>query len=297
MVKAAGSHDGTGLRPTLLGGVAVLLWSLLALLTTGTEGLPPFQVLTLTFALAFALSITVLALRGRAALARLRQRPSAWLLATGGLFGFHFFYFVALKRAPPVEAGLIVYLWPPLIVLLSALLPGERLRWFHVCGAVMGLAGTVLLVRGAAGVDFDPDFALGYLAALAAAFAWSGYSVANRRFGDVPTEIIGGVCGIVALLGLACHLGWEETVIPGAAQWWAVAGLGIGPVGAAFFFWDHATKHRQIQAVGAMAYPAPPLSTLFLIGAGQGELTWTVAAACLLIVLGAVLAARDLLLR
>jgi drug/metabolite transporter (DMT)-like permease len=29
-----------------------------------------------------------------------------------GLFGFHFFLFLALRHAPPVEANLVNYLWP-----------------------------------------------------------------------------------------------------------------------------------------------------------------------------------------
>jgi drug/metabolite transporter (DMT)-like permease len=74
----------------LIGGVAVLLWSLLALFTTGARGLPPFQILALTFAVAFLVSGSILALRGRAALARLRQPLRVWLLGVGGLFGYHF---------------------------------------------------------------------------------------------------------------------------------------------------------------------------------------------------------------
>ena len=50
------------------------------------------------------------------------------LLGIGGLFGFHFLLFLALRLAPPVEANLVNYLWPLLIVVLTpVLLPGWRL--------------------------------------------------------------------------------------------------------------------------------------------------------------------------
>lgn len=295
--SAAAARTAYRLRATLLGGVAVLLWALLALFTTGTAGIPPFELLALTFAVAFVLSMCVLAARGRPALARLRQRPSAWAASTAGLFGYHFFYFVALKNAPPVDASLIAYLWPLLIVLLSALLPGENLRWFHLCGGLMGLTGAALLVTGGGEVAFRAEYAVGYAAAGACAIIWSTYSVTNRRFGDVPTDFVGGVCGLVAVLALLCHLLAETTVVPHGIQWLAILGLGIGPVGAAFFFWDHGTKHGHIQALGAFAYAAPLLSTLFLIAFGQARATWVVGAACALIVGGAVLASRDLLTR
>ncbi|MEQ8355370.1 MAG: DMT family transporter [Kiloniellaceae bacterium] len=284
-------------RATFIGGIAVLLWALLALLTTGAAGIPPFQLLAMTFAVAFLVSLAVLAARGRRAFAAWRQRPLVWLLGVAGLFGYHFFYFVALGNAPAVEASLIAYLWPLLIVVFSALLPGERLRWFHLAGAAMGLLGAGLLVTKDGHFAFDARYSLGYLAAAACAFTWSSYSVLNRRFGAVPTEVVGGFCGAVAVLALLSHLIWEVTVMPQGVQWLAVLGLGLGPVGAAFFVWDYGTKHGNIQALGAFAYAAPLLSTLVLIAFGKAAATWQVAAACLLIVAGALLASKEMLRR
>ncbi len=285
------------LRATLIGGIAVLLWALLALFTTWAAGVPPFQLVAMTFAVAFLVSMLTLSLRGRRAFARLRQPAAVWALGVTGLFGYHFFYFVALANAPAVDASLIAYLWPLLIVVFSALLPGERLRWFHVAGALMGLAGAGLLVTGGGTVSFKAEFALGYLAALACALTWSSYSVANRRFGRVPTDVVGGFCGAVAALGALCHLALETTVVPDAGQWLAVLLLGLGPVGAAFFAWDHGTKHGNIQALGAFSYAAPLISTLVLIGFGKAEATWVVGLACALIAGGAVLASKELLRR
>jgi len=286
-------------RATLIGGIAVLLWALLALFTTWAAGIPPFQLVAMSFAVAFLISTVLLLLRGgRAALARLRQPPAVWLLGVGGLFGYHFFYFVALGNAPAVDASLIAYLWPLLIVVFSALLPGERLRWFHLAGAVMGLVGAALLVadgfsRGIFAVE--ERYTLGYLAASACALTWSSYSVANRRFGKVPSDVVAGFCGAVALLGLLSHLALERSVMPDATQWLAALLLGIGPVGAAFFVWDYGTKHGNIQVLGACAYAAPLLSTLLLVAFGAAEPSWAIAAACALIVGGALLAGQELL--
>ncbi|MFX8397155.1 DMT family transporter, partial [Acinetobacter baumannii] len=87
----------------------------------------------------------------------LRQPWPVWAVGLGGLFGYHALYFLALKTAPPVEASLICYLWPLLIVLFSALLAGEKLAWFHLVGVGAGLAGTVLIV-GAKGVAPSTDY-------------------------------------------------------------------------------------------------------------------------------------------
>lgn len=279
----------------MIGASAILLWSMLALLTTGAKGIPPFELLTLTFGIAGLTSFVYLALRGGESLAKLRQRPSAWILGVGGLFGFHFFYFVALGRSPAVEASLIVYLWPLLIVLLSALLPGMRLRWFHLVGALLGLAGAGLLLAMEGSVGFDRSFLLGYLAAFGAAVTWAIYSVLNRKFGDVPTEAVCGFCAVTSLLGLVCHLISEDFVRPEGWQWVSIVGLGLGPVGAAFFLWDYGTKHGSLQTLGVLSYAGPLLSTLLLIAFGRGEPSWILAVACGLIVGGAVLASKELL--
>src|SRR5690606_28703250 len=157
----------------------------LALLTTLSGAVPPFQLVAMAFGLAFLLALGGWLLRGEPVAAHLRQPTQVWALGIGGLFGYHFFYFMALRNAPPVEASLINYLWPLLIVLFSALLPGERLRWFHVAGAAMGLAGTALLVTGGT-LALRAEHWAGYAAALGSALVWSTYSVANRRFGAVP---------------------------------------------------------------------------------------------------------------
>ena len=282
-------------RATAFGFVAIVLWALLALFTTGAAGVPRFQLLALTLGLAGAGSLGALALLAPARLRNLRQPLAPWLLGTFGIFGYHGFYYVALDRAPPVDASLIAYLWPLLIVLFSGLLPGETLRARHVIGALLGLAGAGLLVtRGGASLAFDARYTDGYLAAAACALTWSSYSVLNRRFGSVPTEAVAGFCAAGALLALACHLLFEDWVTPSALQWLAVVGLGAGPVGAAFFFWDVGTKHGRIALLGVLAYFAPLLSTLLLIGFGLAPLTPAVASACALIVGGGLIAAGAL---
>ena len=290
---------GQGVKSaTLTGGGAVLLWATLALFTDLTGRVPPFQLTAMAFAVAFATALGVWLARGGAPLRHLRQPAAAWLLGVGGLFGYHFFYFLALRNAPPVEAGLIAYMWPLLIVLMSALLPGERLRWWHLAGALAGLAGTVLLVTDGGSLQFKSEFALGYAAAAVCALTWSSYSVLSRRLAHVPTDAVGGFCGATAVLALIAHLLFEQTVWPaGVGQWLAVAALGLGPVGAAFFLWDHGVKRGDIRVLGAASYAAPLLSTLLLVAFGRGQASWLLGLACLLISGGAVLAARELLFR
>lgn len=282
-------------RATMIGAVALLLWSTLALLTALAGPIPPFQLVAMAFALASLIALVNWTVRGQAILPKLRQPLGAWALGVVGLFGYHFFYFLALQWAPPLEANLLNYLWPLLIVLFSTFLPGERLRPRHLLGAAAGMGGAVLLIAKGGGIGFDPRYLVGYGAAIACGVIWSAYSVLNRRYKDVPSDAVGGFCAATALLALLCHLGFEQTVWPaGWEQWLAVLVLGLGPVGAAFFVWDYGCKHGHIRALGAMAYGVPLISNGLLIVFGRGELTWRVVVAGLLIIGGAALGAGDL---
>jgi hypothetical protein len=49
--------------------------------------------------------------------------------------------------------------------------------------------------------------------------------------------------------------------------------------------------------LGASSYASPLLSTLVLVGTGFAQLHWSIIAACVLITLGALIAAKDMLLR
>ncbi len=284
------------LRATLIGFTAVLMWALLALFTAASGKMPPFQLSAICFLIGSLPGIAVLAARPER-VRLLRQPAKVWITGIVGLFGYHFLYFTALRNAPAVEASLIAYLWPLFIVVGSALLPGETLRWHHVVGALAGLAGTALIV-GQNGFVFDEAYIVGYGAALLCAFAWATYSLITRRFGAVSTDVVTGFCLATSLLSLVCHLLLETTVWPASGlEWLAVAGLGLLPVGAAFYAWDYGVKNGDIQILGAASYSAPLLSTLVLILSGFAEPSWRIALACLLVTGGAILAARDMILR
>lgn len=275
-------------RATAIGAISIGLWGTLALLTSLTEGrIPPFQLLAMTFSVAFGVMLLHWWRQGSSGLQYLRQPLLAWVLGIGGLFGYHFLYFLALANAPVAEANLLNYLWPLLIVVFASFLPNERLRVNQVVGSLIAIAGCWLLVGGGT-EGFKTQYLMGYLAAIGAAVIWATYSVASRLVKQVPTDAVGWFCGVTALLGWLCHFGWEPTVWPSnAMQWFSVLGAGLGPVGIAFFTWDYGVKHGNLPLLGVLSYFTPLISTLLLIVFGQAAFTWQVGAACGAIILGA----------
>jgi len=272
-------------NPLIAAAGAILLWAMLATLGTLTRALPPFFVVGVSLCLGSLLSL---------------KRLPEWkvplrtlLVGVYGLFGFHFLLFFSLRHAPAVEANLLNYLWPLLIVLLSpAILPGTRLTARHIVGGLLGFIGAALIVTGWQ-LHFDASASTGYAFALAAALVWSSYSLLLKRLPPFPTGAVGGFCLASGLLALGCHALLEPAVAPTAGQWLSLLVLGAGPMGCAFFLWDHAMKNGDARQIGALSYATPMLSTLLLVACGQGHFTSLTGWAILLILGGALLGTLD----
>lgn len=279
----------TRMKATAIGFTAILMWALLALLTIRTAPVPPLLLNALCFGIGGVIGLIWTARKGFGVLRGISWKVYAF--GTIGLFGYHFLYFTAFRISPTAETGLIAYLWPLFIVLLSGLLPGERLTGLHIIGALMAFAGAALIIlardsEGAGSI-------LGFVLAFGCALTWSSYSVLSRKMGDVPTEAVTIFCLATAVLSALTHLAVEDTIWPvNASGWLAVFLLGLGPVGAAFFTWDIGMKKGDIQLLGVASYAAPLLSTLALVAAGISAPSWSILFAALLITGGAAIAAQ-----
>ncbi len=269
--------------------VAIALWSVLATLGARLSSLPP---LFLT-----GVALTIGGTLGLLRLSAWRIPVKTWIVGVAGIFGYHLLLFLALRLAPPVEANLVNYLWPLLIVLLSPLLlRGHALKLHHVVGAFTGLAGAALIISGG---WFRPetDHLTGYACAGGAALTWSTYSVMTKRLPRFSTAAVGGFClvsGLLALLLYGILQAPEMPVAPTGFEWILLTLLGLGPMGGAFYAWDRALKNGDPRIIGALAYLTPMLSTGVLVLVGGKEFTTASLIAIVLIVGGALIGSRDL---
>ena len=272
---------------TLIGFAAILTWSFLALLSTAAGPIPPFQLAAMTFFLGGMVGVSELDLPPAGAIRSLRQPWQVWALGVAGLCIYHCAYFFAIQSAPPVEVSLIAYLWPLLIVVFAAFLPGERLKAHHLAGVLLGLAGAFVVITKGGSVGLADGIRPGHVIALFCAFVWSGYSVLSRRFGTVPTDVVAGYCLITAAVAFVLHLASRPTVLAAddRRNGRRSSFSATIPLGAGFYAWDWGCKHGDIMVLGALSYAAPLFSVIvLLLAAGYGAYHWSVAAACVLIV-------------
>ena len=278
------------MSPTLNALAAIALWATLASLGTALAHLPPFLLTGLALIIGSVMSWP-LALRDRRAWA---VPPRTLALGVYGLFGFHFLLFIALRHAPPVEANLVNYLWPLFMVVLApVLLPGMSLRPLHVLAALLGFAGAAIAILGArSGGASGATSYWGFLPALGSAFIWASCSLWTQRVPAFPTSAIGLFGLLSGALSLGCHALLEPSAALSSRDWLLVVLCGLGPLGAAFFFWDLALKRGDPRQIGILSYLTPLASTALLLLVTGRPLSWSIALAALLIISAAVMGTR-----
>ncbi len=261
-----------------------MLWATLASLGVSLSHVPPF--------LLTGLALIIGSVPAWPLARQWRVPPQTLALGIYGLFGFHFLLFIALRTAPAVEANLVNYLWPLLMVVLAPLfLPHVRLRAVHAIAAVLGFAGAAVAILGAADTT-SAGWSWGYLPALGSAFIWASYSLGTRRVAAFPTAAIGLFGLLSGLLSLLCHALLEAPAALAARDWVLITAMGLGPLGAAFFLWDRALKAGDPRHIGVLGYLTPLLSTALLMSISGRAFSGSIALAAAMIIGAAVLGTR-----
>jgi drug/metabolite transporter (DMT)-like permease len=270
------------MKADLLALAAIALWGSLAPLGVQLAHVPPFLVTGVGLLVGSLIALPL----ARFDLRRWRVPLPTLAVGVYGLFGFHFLLFMALRKAPAVEANLINYLWPlGMVVMAPLFLPGHHLRLRHGVAALIGFsgAGIAILGRGTT-LSAGAQFHGGYLIALASAFVWASYSLLTRRLPAFPTAAVGGFAAVSGLLALACHVWLEASVTLTSTDLLLLALLGLGPLGGAFFLWDAAIKIGDPRRIGLLAFATPILSTVMLLLTTGQALQWNIAIAATLVV-------------
>ncbi len=284
---------------------AIALWACLAALGVALKHVPPFLLTGLALIVGSVLAWP-LVLRERQS-----WRVSLPVLGLGvlTLFGFHFFLFIALRLASAVEVNLVNYLWPLLIVVLAPLyLPKTPWRARYVIAALVGFAGAAIAIWSASTGAATPSAAAaapapggsawGYVLALSSALIWANYSLQTKRLAmtghGFPTAAI-GLFGLVSgALSLVCHAALEPATTLSASDGGLILAMGLGPLGAAFYWWDKALKLGDTRHIGLLSYLTPLASTVLLMLVTGRSLTWSIALAAALIIGAAVAGTRRL---
>jgi drug/metabolite transporter (DMT)-like permease len=253
------------MNPTLLGLLTCLIWSSSSLLVTLAGRIPAFEILALSWGVAFIILYFRYALKGRPAINFRAGTPADYLLVLCGFCGSLICYYFAFKLAPPFEANALNYLWPLFLIGFISLLEKRRPSLLQIGGMVLGFAGCLALLAARAEDFYSGRFGLGHVLAIMGALFWANYS-ARSRHKTYGAELMVPVFLISTLVYASGQMAAGPWVWPNAMEWTAIFLLGIND--AAFALWDHAMRKGDAILLTSVAYFIPLFSTILLIAGG-----------------------------
>jgi probable blue pigment (indigoidine) exporter len=235
---------------------AAAAWGVATVIAKGalTE-IPPLTLLPIQLGTSVVLLATVLVLqrRGLTFPAELRRLGLLGVLNPG------ISYALGLIGLTYIAASLSVLLWatePIMILLLAWLILGDRITKGVVIGALLALAGVLLVVFEPGGQGQPVGVALTLLGVAACAVytvITKKWMVSESTLQVVALQQVSALTFAVLLLGVSAAAGYQATSLSFSTEAWLSA-LASGALYYAAAFWLYLTGLRRINAATAGLY-------------------------------------------
>ena len=259
--------DTSSQRATLIGLIAILLWSTsVGLLRSISEHFGAIGGAALLYTVS-ALCLCIV--RG---LPKIRELPPRYLWS-GGLLFVSYEISLALSigfahtRAQSLELGMINYLWPCLTVFFALFINGQRSNLWLWPGLALSLAGIVQVMKGDG--DWSPlvmwhnilDNPLAYGLAFAAAIIWALYCNLTRRWSEGKSGVSLFFCATALVLWVKFAFVQQAEMhftLSGTAQ---LLFMGISTA-VAYSAWNFGIQRGNMTLLATASYFTPVLSAL-----------------------------------
>lgn len=190
--------------------------------------------------------------------------PGILVSVPGGVFlGLDLvMFFSAVKLTTVANATVIGALQPALVILISGPLLGEKVARAAAVWAAFGLAGSALVVFGAAGL---PEWSVrGDLLAVLTLFVWTAYFVASRmargKVGPVEYAVVTAVVASMVAWPAAALFGQDLSWPPATSWFWIVVLALVAGVGGHFLM-GYSLPHLPLWVSSTMTLSIPVIST------------------------------------
>lgn len=270
---------------TAAGVTAALIWSTTAPVIASANGVDPFLFAALNDGVAALLFVLAWVLRRKNPLPELRTIP-LWFYALGfcGISVHGLTWIAAIQQAPALEATLIIYSWPLLLVIFTTISLRQRFRWYHLLACLLGMAGIATMLIGR-GLDLG-TFTLmpGHFWALVSALTWVAYSAVAARYTWRSSSFLGVIFALSALVNGAVWLyrGAPPAPIPSLLLV-AIAGAFAG---LAYALWDFGSKRGNAQLIAVVSFLTPVLAAVYLVLLGKAQASPHLVMALAMVVTG-----------
>lgn len=171
-------------------------------------------------------------------------------------------YLKGYKLLPASQVVIIFYLYPLLMVLLSALFFKEKTTWKSVLFILLGFLGVYVLISK--GTFIMIDISIGVIVTLLASLSWALFSVLikQKKFDIDIGMFLFNLFGLLFLAGMIPYFGFSFQVYP--IELLGMIYLAIFPTAIAFITWNKALTLTKTSTCSNIALLTPLLSIIVI---------------------------------
>ena len=266
-------------KATLIGLVAILLWSTMVGLIRGvSEGLGPVGGAAMIYTLSGLLLMFTVGFPD------LRQFSRRYLL-TGCVLFVSYEICLALSlgfagtRQQAIEVGMVNYLWPSLSILFAIIFNGQKSNFLIIPGLGLSLLGVSWVLGGDRGLNIDEIISnvisspLSYILAFTGAFIWAAYCTVTAKYAK-------GKNGITLFILLTTVTLWIKFLFSAqpdmAFSLPVVIKLGMCAIALGFGYaaWNIGILHGNVSLLATASYLTPVLSAALAALLLSESLSW-----------------------
>jgi len=273
--------------------LAVVLWATLGVaFKLSLAELSSYSVTVWVAGLTTLLFLVAALLTDKAKILAKHFAEKPWFFVGTGIIGLciqQYLYIKGYEMLPASVTVIIFYLYPLMMVALSALMYHEKLPATGLLCLALGFAGVIVVVSDGAlsGISL-----WGVIITLIASLAWALFSVLikHHKFDPIVGMFYFNLSGFMALLIISPLVGIQ---IPTTGAFATLFYIALFPTAIAFVAWDLALKSMPTRISANMALLTPFLSLLFIALVLHEKITPRQAAGACIIILSVYLTLRS----
>lgn len=255
-------------NPYVLMGMLLVMWGSFSAVSKLTlHKLDSFQVQFFMFGLAIVIMTVLMCFNGKLTEFRKLSIKDYIKLILYSLpsFLYYFFYILALKMIPAIEASMLNYLFPVMIVIFAIPINGEKLNTQKIISIILCFIGMSVVITNGSLYGFKFSNITGDLLALGAAVCWGVFSNLGKR-NDIDQFVSNYAYTFVSfVLSLICMAAFSRFVIPDVNVFSGILWNSVSNIVITYYLWFRVLKTTSSALAASLSFVTPFITLVFIM--------------------------------
>jgi drug/metabolite transporter (DMT)-like permease len=180
-------------------------------------------------------------------------------------FTYYFFYMMALQLIPAVEASMLNYLFPVMILIFSVPINGEKLDKSKITSILIGLLGMVIILTNGSIQNIKMTNLKGDLLAIGGAVSWGIFSNLGKK-NKVDTLISNYIIVAMNFIFSCISMNiFSHFIVPDFPSLMGLSWLGLSSIVISYYVWFKALKIAPSSLIASLSFITPFVTLVFIM--------------------------------